>query len=83
MTVLSRGQPSIWDSAIGTKHIVYEAFCADGTCLPPVIFTSCEQVKTTQAHLYNPGPPDRPAFVVYIPGLLHLVLLPLLPGSRR
>ncbi len=29
MTVLFRGQPSMWDSAIGTKQFVYEAFCAD------------------------------------------------------
>jgi hypothetical protein len=69
MTVISRGQPSIWDSAIGTKHIVYEAFCADGTCLPPVIFTSSEKVISTQCHLFNPGPIDRPAFVVYMPNL--------------
>ena len=59
----------MWDSAIGAKHIVYEAFCADGSCLPPVIFTSCEKVKSTQHHLYNPGPPSRPAFVIYIPDL--------------
>ncbi len=82
MTVLSRGQPSMWDSAIGTKHIVYEAFCADGTCLPPVIFTSCEKVQTTQHHLYNPGPTDlrtsstSPIWVRQVP-------LRLLPGWRR
>lgn len=69
MTLRFSGQPSIWDSAVGTKHIVYEAFCADGSCLPPVIFTSSEKVIAHDKRMYNPGSLERPAFVVHIPNL--------------
>src|SRR5690349_152771 len=30
---------------MGVKHIVYETFCADGSCLPPVIFCNSEMKK--------------------------------------
>jgi hypothetical protein len=40
-----RGQPSVWSDKLGSKHIVFESFWADGTCLPPVIFSTEEVNK--------------------------------------
>jgi hypothetical protein len=36
----SSGQPRLPDPDKGVKFIVYSAFCLDGSCLPPVIFSS-------------------------------------------
>lgn len=56
-----RGQPALWDNDPGEKHIVYESFCADGSCLPPVIFTN-KPIKTGILD-FNLGK----AFVHYVP----------------
>lgn len=65
---LCSGQPRIWDSDPGEKHIVYEAFTADGTCLPPVIFTTRETEASTEPDGRFRDENGNPAYVVYIPG---------------
>lgn len=64
-----RGQPRLWDSEPGEKHIVYEAFCADGSCLPPVIFTTRETEASTEPDGLFRDEKGNEAYVVYIPGL--------------
>jgi hypothetical protein len=59
------GQPRLWDSDVGSKHIVYEAFCADGSCLPPVIFVP-EPVKGG-ADYYTPS--GHHAILIHLAGL--------------
>ena len=64
-----RGQPRLWDSEPGEKHIVYEAFTADGSCLPPVIFTTRETEASTEPDGLFRDEKGNEAYVVYIPGL--------------
>ena len=64
-----RGQPHLWDSDVGGKHIVYEAFTADGACLPPVIFVpkQIEKSRDPEGRFFDKK--GREAYVVWIPGL--------------
>jgi hypothetical protein len=48
---------------------VYEAFCSDGSCLPPVIFTSSKEVKSSQYANCNQTNLEYPAYVIYIPNI--------------
>lgn len=66
---LCRGQPRLWDSDVGEKHIVYEAFTADGSCLPPVIFTTRQTEASTERDGLFRDEKGNVAYVVYIPGL--------------
>ncbi len=63
------GQPSIWDSAAGDKHIVYEAFTADGACLPPVIFVSHTHERSTDPAGLFKDKDGNFAYVIYMPNL--------------
>lgn len=50
---------------MGVKHIVYEAFCADGSCLPPVIFVP-EPIRGGPDYF---TPSGHHAILIHLPGL--------------
>lgn len=63
-----RGQPRTRTADIGTKHIVYSAFCSDGSCLPPFIITSAAVPVANMGQFHTDGNPLHKAYVVYLPG---------------
>jgi hypothetical protein len=57
-TLFQRGQPKVEGSKRVWKDLIYTAICADGTVLPPVIFTSDPSLKD---ETFAPG------IVVHVP----------------
>jgi hypothetical protein len=63
------GQPRTRTANVDSKHIVYTAFCVDGSCLPLFIVTG---KKVSAAHtdgFHTDGNPDHRAYVVYRPNI--------------
>jgi hypothetical protein len=73
----------LWDSDVGKKHIVYEAFTADGVCLPPVIFVPEPIQKSTDPEGRFFDKHGHEAYVVYMPGLGAPSANSTVLGSRR
>lgn len=57
----NRGQPQVYEREAGPKYFMYESFCGDGTCLPPVIFSP------NPIPLPEPNFSSMPAFIHYVP----------------
>lgn len=65
----ARDSPREFDYGCGNKEIVYCAFRSDGTCFPPVIFTSRPPRDPDLPPWWHDGDPEHAAYVVYMPGV--------------
>lgn len=58
---IDSGQPQVYEREGGPKYFLYESFCGDGSCLPPVIF-SPDPIPISDTKFSS-----MPAFVHYVP----------------
>jgi hypothetical protein len=54
----------VWDCEPGKEHVVYEAFTADGECLPPVIFLKQKKKPSKDPTGLIHDEDGNPAYVV-------------------
>lgn len=66
---LLSGQPHFISPNHGCKYIVYTAFVSDGSCMPPVIFTSDDPGPCAADGMFGGRNPANRAYVVYVDGV--------------